>query len=414
MKELWRNRVFLIVFSSDVLENIGIWIRNMALLFFVMEVSGNNPIAVSLLTAIELVPILFFSIIGGALADRWNPKRTMISANLLSAVSVIVIATIIWGGSWKAVFFATFISAIVSQFSQPASAKMFKQHVPPDQVGAAISLSQSVNSLFILFGPIVGTVFYQSFGVYLSLFAMAALFLISALMLLGLPSRQIAEALTQARGTLMAQIKDGFSYIRKYDHLRGILWMFVMLGLGSGLINPLEVFIVTDRLQLSKEAIQWFTALEGVGMLLGGILASALHGQLNGKRVIHSAFFFFAASVVIEALSTSVLLTAAMRLFTGVGLAFLEILLGMKMINLVTEEYIGRVNGTIAPFFVGTMMISSFAAGPLMQATSLIAVFSVAGLLILLGSLWVGSIMDAVTVPSTKEAEREENLLAKQ
>lgn len=65
-----------------------------------------------------------------------------------------------------------------------------------------------------------------------------------------------------------------------------------MLGLGSGLINPLEVFLVTDRLQLPKESIQWFTALEGVGMLLGGILASALHRQLNGKLVIHGAIVF--------------------------------------------------------------------------------------------------------------------------
>lgn len=104
MKELWRNRVFLIVFSTDLLENIGVWIRNMALLFFVMEISGNNPTAVSLLTAIEYVPILLFSVIGGALADRWDPKRTMISANLLSSLSVCVIAVLLWKGYWSAVF----------------------------------------------------------------------------------------------------------------------------------------------------------------------------------------------------------------------------------------------------------------------------------------------------------------------
>ncbi|TGU58115.1 MFS transporter, partial [Mesorhizobium sp. M00.F.Ca.ET.186.01.1.1] len=103
-KSIWGNRIFLTVFVTDTLENIGIWIRNMALLYYVMETSGNNPTAVSLLTAIELVPILLFSIIGGALADRWNPKRTMMTGNLLSALSVLLIVYLLWHGMWVAVF----------------------------------------------------------------------------------------------------------------------------------------------------------------------------------------------------------------------------------------------------------------------------------------------------------------------
>ncbi|MEJ8545352.1 MFS transporter [Brevibacillus borstelensis] len=405
MKELWRNRVFLIVFTSDLLENIGIWIRNMALLFFVMEISGNNPTAVSLLTAIEYVPILLFSVIGGALADRWDPKRTMISANLMSSLSVCVIAVLLWKGYWSAVFFATFVSAVVSQFSQPASAKVFKIHVPEQQVGAAISVSQSMGSLFILFGPIVGTFVYEASGVYVSLFAMALLFLLSAFMLLGLPSskRASSDGESREKASLLAEIKDGIRYVRRHSHLRGIVWMFAMLGLSSGLINPLEVFLVTDRLQLPKESIQWFTALEGVGMLLGGVLASALHKQLNGKLVIHGAIVFFAISVVVEALSTAVPLTATMRLLTGVLLAFLQIVLSMKMIHLVAKDYVGRVNGTMTPLFVGLVMISSFVAGPFMELTSLITVFSVSGVLLLLGCLGVNKIMDAEPPQSLKE-----------
>lgn len=412
MKELWRNRVFLIVFSTDLLENIGVWIRNMALLFFVMEISGNNPTAVSLLTAIEYVPILLFSVIGGALADRWDPKRTMISANLLSSLSVCVIAVLLWKGYWSAVFFATFVSAVVSQFSQPASAKVFKIHVPEEQVGSAISVSQSMGSLFILFGPIVGTFVYEASGVYVSLFAMALLFLLSAFMLLGLPSSKRASSVSDSheKTSLLAEIKDGIRYVRHHSHLRGIVWLFAMLGLGSGLINPLEVFLVTDRLQLPKESIQWFTALEGVGMLLGGILASALHRQLNGKLVIHGAIVFFAVSVVVEALSTSAPLTGTMRLLSGVLLAFLQIVLSMKMIHLVAEEYVGRVNGTMTPLFVALVMISSFVVSPLMELTSLITVFCLSGFFLLLGSLGVNKIMEAEPPQSQSNQEQQHPL----
>lgn len=78
MKHLFRNKAFVLLTISDVLQNIGIWIRNMALLYFIMEKSHHNPVAISLLTVIEYAPIFLVSIIGGVLADRWRPKRTMI------------------------------------------------------------------------------------------------------------------------------------------------------------------------------------------------------------------------------------------------------------------------------------------------------------------------------------------------
>ncbi|WP_431809186.1 hypothetical protein [Brevibacillus agri] len=94
----------------------------------------------------------------------------------------------------------------------------------------------------------------------------------------------------------------------------------------------------------------------------------------------------FALSIVVEALSVWVIVTTAMRFFTGVGLAFLEIVIGMRMITLVEEAYVGRVNGTIAPLLVGLMMLGSFVAGPLMQLTSLIYVFVIAGAVVLVAA----------------------------
>ncbi|MEK5447411.1 MFS transporter [Paenibacillus sp. FSL R7-0331] len=78
MNKLIRNKVFLIVATADLLQQTGIWIRNMALLFYIMDQTGNNPTAVSMLTALEYLPIFVFSLIGGTFADRWNPKKTVI------------------------------------------------------------------------------------------------------------------------------------------------------------------------------------------------------------------------------------------------------------------------------------------------------------------------------------------------
>ena len=46
MKHLLANRVFVLVMISDMLQNVGIWIRNMAVLFFVVTQTNGNPIMV--------------------------------------------------------------------------------------------------------------------------------------------------------------------------------------------------------------------------------------------------------------------------------------------------------------------------------------------------------------------------------
>ena len=130
MQRLLSNRVFRLVMVSDLLQHTAIWIRNMALLFFVMERTGGDPVAVALLTVAEYVPIFVFSVIGGVLADRWNPKRTMIVGDLMSAASVGVILWLLTKGWWEAIYVATFVSAVVSQFSQPSSARISRSMFP--------------------------------------------------------------------------------------------------------------------------------------------------------------------------------------------------------------------------------------------------------------------------------------------
>jgi DHA3 family macrolide efflux protein-like MFS transporter len=62
--------------ASNLLLQLGIWVRNFAILLYVTDITNNNPIYVSLIAVAEFAPIFIFSFIGGTFADRWRPKRT--------------------------------------------------------------------------------------------------------------------------------------------------------------------------------------------------------------------------------------------------------------------------------------------------------------------------------------------------
>ncbi len=222
-----------------------------------MERTGGDPVAVALPTVAEYVPIFVFSVIGGVLADRWNPKRTMIAGDLMSAASVGVILWLLTKGWWEAVYVATFVSAVVSQFSQPSSARIFKRHVPDGDVSAAVGLSQSLISLFLIGGPVLGTWVYQNFGLFFSLEAILCLFLLSAGILTLLPHDRGGE--DRGETSLSYELAAGLRFIRSNKVLVRLMIAFAVIGAGVGLIQPLEVFIVTDRLACRKRPYSGFT-----------------------------------------------------------------------------------------------------------------------------------------------------------
>ncbi|OPA15069.1 MFS transporter [Bacillus cereus] len=382
MNALFKNRAFMLVMASDILQQFAIWIRNMALLYFIMERTNNDPVSVSLLSVMEYAPIFIFSFIGGALADRWNPKRTMVAGDVLSVLSIIGIVLLLKLDYWQAIFFATLISAIVGQFSQPSSSRIFKRYVKEEEVANAIAFNQTLQSLFLIFGPVVGSLVYTQLGLFTSLYSLIILFLLSAIALSFLPKWFEKEQV--ARDSLKNDIKEGWKYVLHTKNLRMITITFTIIGLAVGLTTPLEVFLVIERLGMEKEAVQYLAAADGIGMLIGGIVAAIFASKVNPKKMFVFGMGILAMSFLVEGLSTSFWITSFMRFGTGICLACVNIVVGTLMIQLVPENMVGRVNGTILPLFMGAMLIGTSLAGGLKELTSLVTVFCIAMALILL------------------------------
>ncbi|SMF66366.1 Predicted arabinose efflux permease, MFS family [Paenibacillus uliginis N3/975] len=389
MKHLITNRSFVLLMMSDLLQNVGIWIRNMALLYFIMEKSGNSPVAVSLLTVIQYAPIFIFSIIGGVLADRWRPKRTMLWGDILSFLSILLVLFVVMAGYWQAVFGVTLISAVVSQFSQPSSMKIIKRCLPDEHVPAATALLQTMMSLFIIAGPIVGTTIYQTFGLEASLISLLAVFGVSAILISFIPSSIDDSTGVEASSdsSFMKELREGFSYIRTSQLIKTMLVVYVILALGSGLIQPLDIFVITERLHLDMTSVQWFTALEGFGMLIGGVIAAVIAGKLKGSVLLFSGLAFLGISTFVEVLSIWPGLTGTMRFLTGLLLAMAQTALMAVMIRQVDEKFVGRLNGLMTPVFTAMLLIGSGSTGMFMASTSIVVVYFTAGILFLLASV---------------------------
>ncbi|TDF95060.1 MFS transporter [Paenibacillus piri] len=380
------NKYVRTVILSRVLLQLGVWIRNFAILLYVTDLTHNNPQYVSLISVAEFAPIFIFAIIGGTFADRWRPKLTMVWCDILSALSVFAVLAVLMSGSWYALLFGTFISAVLSQFSQPSAMKLFKQHVPGEQLQGVMAMFQSLMAVFMVIGPIMGTFVFQHYGIGYSLVVTGIMFAGSSIVLSFLP-RDAVEPADEGSRNFSKELMDGLRYVGASRPLRTLAVAFAASGLGAGLIQPLAIFIVIEKLGQGKPFLQWLLMTNGLAMLIGGAFLIGIAKKMRPYTLLAAGLLVSAVCTIAVGWSTNIGLTLLLQVLSGFFYPWVHTGIQTLILKNTEAAYIGRVGGAVMPVFMGMMVIGMSLAGYLKDALSLFTVYAISGALLIIGAL---------------------------
>ncbi|KIL41085.1 MFS transporter [Gordoniibacillus kamchatkensis] len=385
LRDFFASRFVQAILLSGLFLQIGIWVRNFAILFYVTDLTGNDPNAVSLISVAEFLPIFLFSFIGGTFADRWRPKRTMVWCDLLSAVSVLLVLLTLLFGTWKAVFFATLVSSILSQFSQPSGMRLFKQHVHESQLQLGMSVYQTMMAVFMILGPSLGTLVYYNLGIDWAMGIMCGCFVLSAVTLMFLPPDRAEDRREQTH--IAREMALGFKYVLSRRLLTMLGVNFAVAGLAIGLIMPMSIFLVTEHLGLDKSHLQWFTGINGAAMIVGGGLAMAFSKKASPQSMLAAGMAVSVVAIAAIGTTSSVAVALVAQFISGLVMPAIQIAINTLILQNTEDAFVGRVNGILNPLFMGAMVLTMSVAGLLKDAFSLSAIYLVSSGLFVLGVL---------------------------
>ncbi|MEK4056941.1 MFS transporter [Paenibacillus sp. FSL F4-0087] len=374
------------IIFSRVLLQLGIWIRNYAVLLYVSELTHNNPVDISLISVAEFSPIFIFGLIGGTFADRWRPKKTMVWSDLLSGLSVAVVLLAVINGGWIALLIGSFVSASLSQFSQPSAMKLYKRHVPAEQLQGVMAMSQTLVAVFMVLGPVIGTFIFIKFGISVSLILTAVMFLGSSVVLLSLP-RDVEEEKSGNRGGFVKELTDGLRYIGANKSLRTLGLTFSAVGLASGLTQPLQLFLVIENLGQDKEFLQWLVMANGAAMLVGGAVIIGIAKKVKPQLLLLVGLLVNAICTVGMGASTQIWLTIILLVISGLFFPCIQGGIQTLLVRNTEGAFIGRVSGAIMPIFMGMMVVGMLTSGYLKDTFSLLSVFIASGVFVIIGAL---------------------------
>ena len=150
-----RDRDFRMLWLGQIVNGLGRQVTVVALPFELWHLT-NNSLSIGLLALVQLVPILIFSLGGGAVADAVDRRRLLIGTQILLAASSLGLALLalqpapsIW-----AFYAIAFVAAGVGAVDGPARASAIPRLVPRERLPAAIAVNWLSGQTVSIAGPV--------------------------------------------------------------------------------------------------------------------------------------------------------------------------------------------------------------------------------------------------------------------
>ena len=358
-----RHRNFRIFLIGQIFSLVGIWAQRMAQAWLVYDLT-HSAAWLGIVEAFSALPMFFFSLIGGSLADRLPKKMLLVIIHLVAMIVSMVYALLIWSGRINIFFISVlaFISGILLAFEVPTRQSFYVELVGRDDLTNAIALNSATFNMARLVGPAIGGFLVARYGVAWCMFlnSLSYTTLIIALLLIrldrmGNPSR--------AGISFRKSLKQVWYYIRDRRPVKGLL---ILIGsttiFGWSFIVILPVF-AREVLGGGAVMLGKLMSAAGLGALVAAIVVAAVSDRVLPRRLVFTGLYTFVLAILTLSFSQNTLLSLFSVSVAGFGLVMFYINANSALQRRVPHELRGRIMGVYALTFGGFMPLGSLQIG---------------------------------------------------
>jgi MFS family permease len=379
------NRDLRVVLAAGLVSGSGDWILVAGLLYHVYAMTGST-VASALIIFTFFAPQVLVGPIGGAFADRWDRKLTMIVTDVLLAMGLLPLLAVRGGAQVWVVFVVLVWEGMVQQFFTPAQQAMIPRVVPDNQLVAANGLNGQVGAVSRLAGSALGGLIAAAGGIAGIALVDAGSFVISAAVLTLVRTSGTVERGEAHRSRLLALAEDlriGLRLSTTHRLLRKLMVFAVITSIGEGIVGTLFAPFFRHVLHGSSQSFGLFLAAQAIGGIAGGAVVSSVGPRLAAWRLVsYGAIGFGVVDLAIFLYPLGYI--AVWPAMAGIVLAGL--FGALCMAGLLTlfqrnteDSHRGRVFGALGAADGIAVMAGSLAAGYLTRPFAIIPVIAIQG-----------------------------------
>jgi MFS family permease len=381
---LRKHRNYRLFFTGQVISLSGTWMQNIALAWLVVELT-HSPVALGILALCRFGPFTVFGLFAGALADRFDNRRLMMTTQAAALLVSIALAAITLTDSatiW-ATYLLAFLGGTTFVFDSPGRHALTYQLVGREELPNAVALNASLFNASRTVGPAIAGVVIAAAGVGVC-FAINAFTFLAVLAALALMRKEELHPVEREETPppLVQSIRDGIGYVRRSPRVRMLIGAVAVISLISLNFNVLLPVLASETLDVGPEGFGLLSAAFGLGALGGALLSAAL-SRASWKALVAGMVGFGAAQLALAPQET---LAVACVLLFAAGVSFtLWMSNTQSILQLTTPDYLrGRVLSLWLFAFAGSAPLGGLVAGWLTEVGGTALSFSVGGVTSLL------------------------------
>lgn len=293
---------FRTLWTATLASNLGGLIQAVGAGWVMTTISDSSSM-VALVQASTTLPIMLFSLVGGALADSFDRRRVMLVAQITMMVASIALAVTAFNGHltpWLLLTF-TFLIGCGTALHNPSWQASIGDLVPRSDVPASVALNSMGFNLMRSIGPAVG-------GVIVAVAGAAVAFAVNACSYLPLIValtrwRHKAPLDPLPREEFVSAVGAGMRYVLMTPNLLRIMFRSLIFGFAAIVALALLPLVVRDLVNGGALTYGVMLGCFGLGAIGGALVNARLRERFSIEQIVRASFVTFALSVIGLALS---------------------------------------------------------------------------------------------------------------
>jgi MFS transporter, DHA3 family, macrolide efflux protein len=379
---LFRRRDFRRTYAAVAVSELGDAFQYIALMWFALVAGG--PLGVIAVRLADSIPALLFGFHGGVVADRWDRRRVMISADLVRGAVLVPVAIAGLSGHLPlgVLVTAAFVLTAAASYFDPAYGGLLPDLVDRRNVQQANGLVRATADSLSVGGWAVAGLLLAFMPISWFFALNAASFFASAALLVGVRSRGRV-----ATGAERPRIREGFAALKPRPMLAGsvaVLAVAVTLSSGTWIVGVPQ--LVRETLDRGAGSFSLVAASYALGSICAG--AALVRRPVRRKaRASMLAWLLYLPAYGLFAVAGSLGVALAAGFICGIGQGSSWVLINSAAQEEIPDRYLGRVTGLISLVHRGAHASGLLLVSPLFAVTAPENVFAVAAVAIPLTGL---------------------------
>jgi DHA3 family macrolide efflux protein-like MFS transporter len=328
-----------------------------------------SPAAITGVTISYMLPLALLGPVAGAFADRWNPRRTMITSDLLRAALVLLL---LLPGSLAGMCIILFVISVVSSSFNPAQTITMRALANRDNLLRMNVLFQQTALILRIACPVTAAALVAAFGPRSCFLADAGSFLFSAALLSGVKSC-ISINPASRPGT-------AFGFLSTRPNLVVLILAIAAASFALSCTAPLLAVFVRDLLGAGVRVYGVITALLGFGMIAGVQSIRGLVRRCSPSTVVELGLAMVGLGLAQAALAASAVALAGGALAIGAGAGLLTAPAQTIIQSETPLELLGRVSSTVTSLVAMAQILGLLLAGTLAAKIGIRPIFWISAL----------------------------------